>query len=67
VANRWDGPDVLDCADFGAHAARGFSISYETPKSEKLELFHLGERVYDHILFLPTTVKGTLLDSIAIL
>lgn len=40
-------------------SARGFKIDYETPKSENLHLFHLGERVYDHILFFPTKVKGT--------
>ncbi|KEY68612.1 hypothetical protein S7711_05792 [Stachybotrys chartarum IBT 7711] len=54
--------DVADKDSYGQFlgdiAARGFSISYETPKSEKLELFHLGERVYDHILFLPTTAKA---------
>jgi oligosaccharyltransferase complex subunit beta len=38
--------------------ARGFDITYETPKSEGLKLFHLGERTYDHVMFLPTKVKG---------
>ncbi|EMR65387.1 putative dolichyl-di-phosphooligosaccharide-protein glycotransferase protein [Eutypa lata UCREL1] len=38
--------------------ARGFDIAYETPKSEDLRLFHLGERSYDHILVLPTKTKG---------
>ena len=37
---------------------RGFKISYETPKSESLQLFHLGERTYDHILLLPSKTKG---------
>ncbi|KAI1328676.1 Dolichyl-diphosphooligosaccharide-protein glycosyltransferase 48kDa subunit [Xylariaceae sp. FL0255] len=37
---------------------RGFSITYETPKSEHLNLFHLGERTYDHLLLLPTKAKG---------
>ncbi|KAI1803734.1 Dolichyl-diphosphooligosaccharide-protein glycosyltransferase 48kDa subunit [Daldinia bambusicola] len=37
---------------------RGFQINYETPKSEGLSLFHLGERSYDHVLFLPTKSKG---------
>ncbi|KAL2753979.1 hypothetical protein ACRALDRAFT_1081213 [Sodiomyces alcalophilus JCM 7366] len=37
---------------------RGFKIDYETPKSENLHLFHLGERVYDHILIFPTKVKS---------
>jgi oligosaccharyltransferase complex subunit beta len=38
--------------------ARGFEITFETPKSEGLKLFHLGERTYDHVMFLPTKVKG---------
>lgn len=38
---------------------RGFHINYETPKSEGLSLFHLGERSYDHVLFLPTKSKGS--------
>ncbi|KAJ8122128.1 hypothetical protein ONZ43_g1599 [Nemania bipapillata] len=37
---------------------RGFDITYETPKSESLRLFHLGERSYDHVLLLPTKSKG---------
>ncbi|KAF2969067.1 hypothetical protein GQX73_g4497 [Xylaria multiplex] len=37
---------------------RGFDIVYETPKSEGLSLFHLGERSYDHILLFPTKAKG---------
>ncbi|KAI0112960.1 Dolichyl-diphosphooligosaccharide-protein glycosyltransferase 48kDa subunit [Daldinia grandis] len=37
---------------------RGFQINYETPKSEGLSLFHLGEKSYDHVLFLPTKSKG---------
>jgi oligosaccharyltransferase complex subunit beta len=39
-------------------AARGYDVSYETPRSEGLALFHLGERKYDHLLFLPSKVKG---------
>lgn len=37
---------------------RGYDITYETPRSEELALFRLGEKNYDHILFLPTKVKG---------
>ncbi|KAK4682188.1 LOW QUALITY PROTEIN: oligosaccharyl transferase glycoprotein complex, beta subunit [Podospora pseudoanserina] len=37
---------------------RGFQITYETPKSESLVLFHLGERAYDHVIFFPTKTKG---------
>ncbi|KAI1080216.1 Dolichyl-diphosphooligosaccharide-protein glycosyltransferase 48kDa subunit [Whalleya microplaca] len=43
---------------FGGLEGRGFQINYETPKSESLRLFHLGERSYDHVLFLPTKSKG---------
>ncbi|KAI0124711.1 Dolichyl-diphosphooligosaccharide-protein glycosyltransferase 48kDa subunit [Xylariales sp. AK1849] len=43
---------------FGDLEGRGFKITYETPKSQSLSLFSLGEREYDHVLFLPTKVKG---------
>ncbi|KAH6657048.1 Dolichyl-diphosphooligosaccharide--protein glycosyltransferase subunit WBP1 [Truncatella angustata] len=43
---------------FGDLEARGFKIAYETPKSESLNLFKLGEREYDHLIFLPTKAKG---------
>jgi oligosaccharyltransferase complex subunit beta len=39
-------------------AGRGFQITYESPKSEKLALFELGERAYDHVLLLPAQSKG---------
>ena len=39
---------------------RGFDIAYETPKSESVNLFHLGEKTYDHVLLLPTKIKGEL-------
>ncbi|SPO00074.1 related to oligosaccharyltransferase 48K subunit [Cephalotrichum gorgonifer] len=42
----------------GDLTSRGFDIEYETPKSESLTLFHLGERTYDHVLVLPTKIKG---------
>ncbi|KAH6675045.1 dolichyl-diphosphooligosaccharide--protein glycosyltransferas-like protein 48 kDa subunit [Halenospora varia] len=38
--------------------ARGFSLSYESPKSDKLALFKLGERAYDHLIILPPKSKG---------
>ncbi|KAL1840757.1 hypothetical protein VTJ49DRAFT_149 [Mycothermus thermophilus] len=38
--------------------SRGFDLSFESPKSESLSLFHLGERSYDHIIFFPTKMKG---------
>ncbi|PGH16767.1 hypothetical protein AJ80_05082 [Polytolypa hystricis UAMH7299] len=37
---------------------RGYSISFESPKNDKLSLFKLGARVYDHILILPPKSKG---------
>lgn len=37
---------------------REFKITYETPKSDSLNLFNLGERTYDHVLFLPVHTKG---------
>ncbi|RDA88389.1 hypothetical protein CP532_5577 [Ophiocordyceps camponoti-leonardi (nom. inval.)] len=43
---------------FGDLESRGFEITYETPRSEGLRLSHLGERTYDHIIFLPAKVKG---------
>ncbi|KAK1768677.1 oligosaccharyl transferase glycoprotein complex beta subunit [Phialemonium atrogriseum] len=38
--------------------SRGFKITFETPKSESVSLFHLGERSYDHVIFFPTRSKG---------
>ncbi|KAJ4263457.1 oligosaccharyl transferase glycoprotein complex, beta subunit [Fusarium torreyae] len=37
---------------------RGYDITYESPKSEALSLFRHGERTYDHLVFLPTKIKG---------
>ncbi|KAI0013821.1 Dolichyl-diphosphooligosaccharide-protein glycosyltransferase 48kDa subunit [Xylariaceae sp. FL0662B] len=54
--------DVAEKAGYskflGDLGGRGFQINYETPKSESLRLFHLGERSYDHVLFFPTKSKG---------
>ncbi|KAL2144511.1 hypothetical protein VTI28DRAFT_9016 [Corynascus sepedonium] len=54
--------DVADKENYskfvGDLESRGFQISFETPKSESLALFHLGERNYDHILLFPTRTKG---------
>lgn len=33
-------------------------MSYESPKNEKLSLFELGERAYDHLIILPIRSKG---------
>ncbi|KJZ75822.1 hypothetical protein HIM_04646 [Hirsutella minnesotensis 3608] len=43
---------------FGDLKARGFDVDYETPRTDGLKLSHLGERIYDHIIFFPTKVKG---------
>ncbi|KAJ9155713.1 Dolichyl-diphosphooligosaccharide--protein glycosyltransferase subunit WBP1 [Pleurostoma richardsiae] len=37
---------------------RGFKLSHATPKMESLSLFHLGERVFDHVIIFPTKAKG---------
>ncbi|PBP17072.1 dolichyl-diphosphooligosaccharide-protein glycosyltransferase 48kD subunit [Diplocarpon rosae] len=37
---------------------RGFALTFESPKNEKLALFHLGARAYDHVLILPSKSKG---------
>ncbi|GAB1311752.1 oligosaccharyl transferase glycoprotein complex, beta subunit [Madurella fahalii] len=54
--------DVADKNNYSKFLAdlevRGFELSFETPKSESLALFHLGERAYDHLLFFPTKTKG---------
>ncbi|KAK3395507.1 Dolichyl-diphosphooligosaccharide-protein glycosyltransferase 48kDa subunit [Sordaria brevicollis] len=54
--------DVADKATYSKFFAdleeREFKITYETPKSESLNLFNLGERTYDHVLFLPVQTKG---------
>ncbi|KAJ5689167.1 hypothetical protein N7462_003559 [Penicillium macrosclerotiorum] len=38
--------------------ARGYDLSFESPKSDKLSLFEHGERAYDHLLILPPKSKG---------
>jgi oligosaccharyltransferase complex subunit beta len=38
---------------------RGYQITYESPKTESLALFLHGERTYDHLVFLPTKIKGS--------
>ncbi|KAJ9295163.1 hypothetical protein DTO271G3_6333 [Paecilomyces variotii] len=43
---------------WGDLEARGFDISFESPKNDKLSLFHLGDRAYDHLLILPPKSKG---------
>jgi hypothetical protein len=37
---------------------RGFKTKIESPKNEKIALFELGERAYDHVLLLPAKSKG---------
>lgn len=50
--------DARILADWCGIVGRGFDITYETPKSESLALFELGERAYDHLLILPAKSKG---------
>ena len=40
------------------YIARGYEASFESPKSENWSLFRLGERLYDHLLILPTKSRG---------
>jgi len=37
---------------------RSYSLSFESPKNEKLALIRHGERAYDHIILLPPKSKG---------
>ena len=48
----------LAFVDASMPLGRGFTISYESPKSESISLFDLGERAYDHLLILPAKSKG---------
>ncbi|KAI0162077.1 Dolichyl-diphosphooligosaccharide--protein glycosyltransferase subunit WBP1 [Xylariaceae sp. FL1272] len=54
--------DVADKANYshflGDLEGRGYKLSYETPKSDSVNLIHLGERSYDHILLFPIKSKG---------
>ncbi|EIT76341.1 oligosaccharyltransferase [Aspergillus oryzae 100-8] len=43
---------------WGDLEARGYNLAFESPKSDKLSLFELGERAYDHVLLLPPRSKG---------
>ncbi|KAH7161202.1 Dolichyl-diphosphooligosaccharide--protein glycosyltransferase subunit WBP1 [Dactylonectria macrodidyma] len=43
---------------FGDLVERGYEITYDSPKSEGLSLFEHGERNYDHLIFLPSKIKG---------
>ncbi|KAL8893232.1 MAG: hypothetical protein Q9192_005471, partial [Flavoplaca navasiana] len=38
--------------------SRGYRLSFESPKNDKLALFQHGERAVDHIILLPTRSKG---------
>ncbi len=40
------------------NTGRGYTISFESPKDERLSLFKLGERSYDHLLLTPPKSKG---------
>jgi oligosaccharyltransferase complex subunit beta len=43
---------------FDGLTGRGFQITSDTPKSESLTIFHLGEKAYDHVIFFPNKAKG---------
>ncbi|KKK25176.1 hypothetical protein AOCH_004553 [Aspergillus ochraceoroseus] len=43
---------------WGDLEARGYDLEFESPKNEKLSLFELGERAYDHLLIFPPKSKG---------
>ncbi|KAL2269601.1 hypothetical protein VTJ83DRAFT_1785 [Remersonia thermophila] len=53
-----DGDKHVYSKFLGDLKSRGFDLSFKTPKSDSLSLFHLGERSYDHIIFFPTKTKG---------
>ncbi|KAF9891186.1 oligosaccharyl transferase glycoprotein complex, beta subunit [Aspergillus nanangensis] len=38
--------------------ARGYNLDFQSPKSDQLSLFELGDRAYDHLLVLPPRSKG---------
>lgn len=38
--------------------SRGFSLTFSSPKDDKLSLFRYGERAYDHVILLPPKSKG---------
>ena len=51
-------PSVALYADCFSPKGRGFKTTIESPKAEKIALFELGERAYDHVLLLPAKSKG---------
>ncbi len=40
---------------------RGFQLTFESHKTDKLSLFEHGARAFDHIILLPPKSKGTIL------
>lgn len=48
----------IDHANIPRHPDRGYKLTFESPKNEKLSLFQHGERAFDHILLLPPKSKG---------
>ncbi|KAI9676043.1 MAG: oligosaccharyl transferase glycoprotein complex, beta subunit [Caeruleum heppii] len=43
---------------WGDLEARGYQLSFESPKNEKLALIKHGERAYDHLILMPPKSKG---------
>ncbi|KAF2807227.1 Dolichyl-diphosphooligosaccharide-protein glycosyltransferase 48kDa subunit [Mytilinidion resinicola] len=37
---------------------RGYTLSFESPKNDKLSIFKHGERAYDHLILFPPKTKG---------
>lgn len=44
--------------DWLTSKGRGYDLTFESPKSDKLSLFEHGDRAYDHLLILPPKSKG---------
>ena len=55
---------LTQCADENEFIARGYKLTFESPKNEKLSLFLHGERNYDHLLLLPPKAKGSPSNSL---
>lgn len=49
---------VVDYMLIYACKGRGYKISFQSPKTEKLALFRHGQRTFDHIILLPPKSKG---------
>ena len=53
--------DILSIAQaltIESTSERGFKLTFESPKNDKLSLFQHGARAYDHLILLPGKAKG---------